>query len=175
MFASDKRNIIVIGFMGTGKSTVGASLAKRMGWTWVDTDQRIEAEEGRPISELFEKEGENYFRQRETAILQSVLKNRCQVVTTGGGIVLSPLNRQLMRENGWVVALTASADEIVRRLAGDATRPLLRGSLEERVRRLLKERDGLYDFAHFKVDTTGKTIEDVTAEIEKALAQVFGQ
>lgn len=173
MFTSDKRNIIFIGFMGTGKSTVGALLAERLGWTWVDTDQRIEAEEGRPISELFEKEGENYFRQRETETLQSLLQNHCQVITTGGGIVLSPKNRELMRENGWVVALTASADEIIRRLSGDGTRPLLQGSLAERVKKLLKERDGLYDFAHFKVDTTGKTVEDVIHEIEKGMAEKF--
>ena len=169
----NKRNIILIGFMGTGKSTVGAALAKRVGWTWVDTDQKIEAEENRPINEVFAKEGEGYFRRRETEVLQSLLRNRCQVITTGGGIVLSPVNRQLMLENGFVVSLKASVETIVSRLSGDTTRPLLQGDIDSRVRKLLKEREGLYDFADLSIDTTEKTVSDVIGEIEKVTKAFF--
>lgn len=159
--------------MGTGKTTVGAALAKRVGWTWVDVDKRIEAEECRPISEMFAKEGEGYFRRRETEVLQFLLRGRRQVITTGGGIVLSPVNRQLMLEHGFVVSLKASVETIVSRLSGDTTRPLLQGDVETRVRKLLKEREGLYDFADLSIDTTEKTVNDVIDEIEKVTKAYF--
>jgi len=165
---AELRNIVLIGFMGTGKTTVGLALSEKLGWTFVDTDQRIVEREARSIPELFEQEGEAYFRDAESAVLEEVLAGERQIVSTGGGSVLRPLNRETMLRGGFVVALTAPADALIERLRGDANRPLLAGDKEERVRLLLKERKNAYDFASLTVDTSklgvAETVETILRE-----------
>ncbi len=166
---ANKRNIVMIGFMGTGKSTVGSALADRLGWRFVDTDAAIVEREGRTIPELFEEKGEAYFRDAETATLADVLAGSRQVVSTGGGAVLRPANRDAMLAGGFVVALTAPTDVLLARLRGDANRPLLAGDKEERVHRLLAERKNAYDFAHLVIDTSRSNVrETVESIMEKA-------
>ncbi|SEB43623.1 shikimate kinase [Paenibacillus sp. GP183] len=149
-----RRNVILVGFMGTGKSTVGKLLAKRLGWTFIDMDERIEKEQRMPIRELFRIHGESYFRDLETKALSAQLDADQQIVATGGGAVLAEENRSCMLDNGWVIALTANPDTIISRVSRDQNRPLLQGNLQERVNTLLEERKHAYEFAHVTIDTT---------------------
>ncbi|MBM6998405.1 shikimate kinase [Paenibacillus sp. DXFW5] len=158
-------NIVLIGMMGTGKSTVGSLLAAETGLVLVDLDQRIVEEAGRTIPDIFAAEGEAYFRELESAILRSTLQERGIVLATGGGAVLREENRLVMREGGLVVALQATAEEIVARVGEDPGRPLLAGGAKERVVALLEERKDAYAFAHLTVDTSGKSAEQVSDEI----------
>lgn len=172
--SQQRKPLILIGFMGTGKTTVGKALADRLKLSLVDTDQEIEKETGKQISELFREFGEKGFRDLESRVLKQVLAGERRVVTTGGGAVLRPENVRVMKESGWVIALFASEEEIIRRLSVTSDRPLLRGNLRERVSLLLEERKGLYDFAHIRVDTTGLTVEEVVDLICRRLAGMQG-
>ncbi|MGG3453586.1 shikimate kinase [Paenibacillus rhizolycopersici] len=159
------KNIVLIGMMGTGKSTVGLLLAAETGLALVDLDQRIVEKAGRTIPDIFAAEGEAYFRELESAILRSTLQERGIVLATGGGAVLREENRLVMREGGLVVALQATAEEILARVGEDPGRPLLAGGAKERVIALLEERKDAYAFAHLTVDTSGKSAEQVSDEI----------
>jgi shikimate kinase len=159
------KNVILIGFMGTGKTSVSRALAGRLGWNRIDTDAEIEKREARSIAQLFEAVGEAGFRQIETEVISDVLRSDRQVVATGGGAVLREENRALMLNRGFVVALTASKDAIIERVRGDRGRPLLQGNLEDRVNRLLEERKHAYDFAHLKLDTTHLSVDQVVERI----------
>ena len=99
-----KDNIILIGFMGTGKTTVGKIIAEKMQWTFLDTDDLIETRTGMSIPAIFEKYGEQWFRDQESAVIEEVLKEKNQVISTGGGAVLREENRQMMLEGGIVAA-----------------------------------------------------------------------
>ncbi len=162
---AEKRNIVMIGFMGTGKSTVGSALAERLGWRFVDTDAAVVEREGRTIPELFEEKGEAYFREAETSVLAGVLAGSRQVVSTGGGAALRQENREAMLGGGFVVALTAPPEVLLARLRGDANRPLLAGDKEERVHRLLAERKNAYDFAHLVIDTSRSNVRETVESI----------
>lgn len=164
-----KKPLILIGFMGTGKTTVGEALAHRLKLPLVDTDQEIEKKTGKSISKLFQEYGEEGFRDLESRVLREVLTGEPVVVTTGGGIVLRRENVRVMKESGWVISLHAGEEEIIRRLAGNTDRPLLKGDIRQRVSRLLRERKGLYDFAHFQVDTTHLTVSEVVDRICRRL------
>jgi shikimate kinase len=163
--SASERNIVLIGFMGTGKSTVGQALAERLGWRFVDTDQLVMEREGRTIAELFASEGEDYFREKESDSLLEVLRGEKQVVSTGGGSVLKEMNRTVMLSGGFVVALTAPPGVLLARLRGDVNRPLLAGDKEERVHRLLEERKHAYDFAHYTVDTSKSNVRETVESI----------
>lgn len=156
-----KRNIVLIGMMGTGKSTVGVELARRLGFAFVDTDERIEREQGMSIKDIFAQRGEPAFRQLESETIASVLEAAGQIVATGGGAVLSGRNREVMASNGYVVALTATAETIIHRVSTDQNRPLLQGDVEERVRTIMESRKHAYDFADLKIETDGRTVEEI--------------
>lgn len=161
-----EQNIILIGMMGTGKSTVGEILAEKLGYSLVDLDASIVAQEGMTIPEMFELRGEPYFRNAETSALRNVLSSGGRkVVATGGGCVLREENRELMLQGGFVVALTAEAEAIVERVKGDQNRPLLAGGAEERIRTILEERKDVYRFAHFTVDTSRIGADEVALKI----------
>jgi len=159
------KNIILIGFMGTGKTTVGLRLAETLGWTFTDTDQQIEKLAGKPIPEILAEEGEEHFRQLETKVLESLGSRERLVVSTGGGAVLRAANREAMLRSGLVVALKADAETIISRVRGDTNRPLLAGDPEGKVRQLLQERAGAYDFAHVTIDTSHLAVEDIVRAI----------
>jgi shikimate kinase len=165
--------VFLVGYRGTGKTTVGRLLADRLGWGWVDCDVELERRAGRTIRQVFAEEGEAGFRSRETALLEEVCGLTRHVIATGGGVVLDPGNRQRLRRAGRVVWLTADAATVWRRLQDDATtaerRPVLTvGGLAE-VEELLRAREPLYrECAHVVVPTAGRSPEEVAAEILSA-------
>jgi shikimate kinase len=163
--------IFLIGFMGTGKTTIGTLLASELGWSMVDSDHEIVHREGRDIPAIFAAEGEAHFRIIESEVLSDLATKTHTVITTGGGAVLAAHNRERMQETGLVVCLEATVDEIVRRVSTDSNRPLLQGDdVRTRVERLMGERLGLYEFAHVKIDTTGREIESIVEEITTFLS-----
>lgn len=156
------RNIVLIGFMGTGKSAVGQVLARRLGWTFVDTDRRVEARERATVAQVFARRGEPYFRNVEARVIADVARRWDAVIATGGGAVLRPENMQRLREHGWIVSLTAPVDVLLKRLE-DGHRPLLRpaphggglgGDVRGSVVRLLDERRPLYRDADLMIDVS---------------------
>ncbi|WP_425456451.1 shikimate kinase [Cohnella pontilimi] len=165
MIAAHKsRNLIVVGFMGTGKSTVSKLLSQKLGYTGVDTDEEIERRSGRTIPELFASEGEASFRDWESRVIREVLAGDRQVVATGGGAVLREENRLAMLAAGWVVALTADRDTLIRRVSLSAetgNRPLLAGDAAKRVDELLEARRHAYDFAHVMIDTSRRSPAEI--------------
>jgi len=157
------RNIIIVGFMGTGKSTVSRLLSERLGWERLDTDEEIVKAAGKSIPQIFADDGETEFRDRESRALTEALSGERKIVATGGGAVLREINRLQMLERGWVVALTADKESLIRRVTSAAAgaRPLLAGDAEARVTQLLESRRHAYDFAHLKVDTSDRSPEEV--------------
>ncbi len=163
-----KRNIILIGFMGTGKTTVGQLLSDKLGHTFVDTDGLIVEAAGMTIPELFEHKGEPYFRDLESEMLEKALQREGLVLATGGGAVLRERNRNSMLEGGFVVALKAGAEHIIDRVKHDANRPLLAGDAEARVRKLLQDRAEAYDFAHLSIRTDELAPHEAAGKIAEA-------
>jgi shikimate kinase len=158
--------IVLVGFMGTGKSSVSRLLSRQLRLPSIDLDAEIERQEGRAIRDIFAEDGEEAFRDIESRVLASVLQTaEGKIIATGGGCVLREQNRKQMLEHGWVIALTAEASKIVSRVRNDSARPLLQGDVEQRVASLMEERRHVYDFAHDKVDTTLLTSEEVAAHI----------
>lgn len=161
----DDRNIILVGMMATGKSTVGAILAEELDYELIDLDAVITGREGRSIADIFADGGEQAFRSIESAVLQEMLQGDRRVISTGGGAVLAPGNAEVMLEHGFVVALTASEDTIIERVSGDENRPLLAGNAANRVRSILEQRREAYRFAHCTVDTTELNVAEVSQYI----------
>lgn len=152
--------------MGCGKTSVGRVLSFRLGRNFVDLDEAIVKEAGVSINEIFASQGEPAFRQIESQALARISKLAGVVVSTGGGVVIAPQNRALMRQFGSIVNLTASVESIASRLSGDSERPLLQGDASlERVRNMLETREPYYADADLRVDTTAKTVQQVVAEI----------
>ncbi len=138
-------HIFLVGPMGVGKSTIGRLLAADLALPFHDTDRVIEERTGADIPWIFDMEGEEGFRQRESAVLADLVTAPYAVIATGGGIVIRETNRRLMRDNGKVFYLTASTDQLVERTARDKKRPLLQvDNPREKILELLKERDTLY-------------------------------
>ncbi|WP_438446697.1 shikimate kinase [Gorillibacterium sp. sgz5001074] len=163
------RNVILVGFMGTGKTTVGRLLADELGWTFKDSDAEVEERAGMAIREIFAEQGEERFRELETEALRILLAGEKRVVSTGGGAVLREENRRLMAEGGLVVALNAGEAAIIARVSGDPNRPLLQGDVEQRVRTLMEARREAYRFAPLQIDTEPLTAEQVAAIIREEL------
>jgi shikimate kinase len=164
-------NVILIGFMGAGKTTCGQLLAREIEGSFVDTDAGIETAAGRTIPEIFAAEGEALFRDRETAVLREVLDGDRQVISTGGGIVLRPENREAIRAGGFCVWLAASPEAVWERVREETHRPLLQtADPEGTIRRMLGEREPLYrETAHLRIDTAGRGPEEIVAEIARSL------
>ena len=158
--------IVLTGFMGTGKTQVGRRLARLLGRPFVDTDDLVEAAAGRPVAEIFATEGESRFRAREREAVEQACGVPEAVIATGGGTVLDPENRRRLASAGPIVCLSARPEDILRRVGNPAGRPLLVGSPHERLSRiqaLLAERAPSYAFAAHTVDTTGLTLDQVAA------------
>lgn len=160
--------IVLVGFMGTGKSAVSRLLADELGWPRIDSDEAIVQREGRTIPELFASVGEAGFREIESQAIASIMSDPGPaVVATGGGAVLAEKNREVMLRSGFVVALKCDAEQIIARVEADKGRPLLAGGAAVRVPLLLEQRKNAYDFAHITVDTTTISAEEVKAAILK--------
>lgn len=169
-------NIILIGFMGTGKSAVGRRLAERLHRPFVDMDALIESRAGRPISRIFQEEGESYFRDMERVVVKELSRHREQVIAAGGGVVLDQDNIRELNRSGLVVCLSASREELLRRLTASTNRPLLQeGDRSARVSDLLKKRQSLYDAIPCQVDTSGMTVDEVASRILAIFDQFPGE
>ena len=158
------KNVVLTGFMGTGKSVVGRLLAARLGFEFVDTDELIESRHG-PIREIFAESGETAFRSAEREIAEALSGVGGHVIATGGRLMLDERNATLLGEGSRVFCLVASPDEIISRLGSSDERPLLAGA--DRVRRivdLLAERQPLYERFE-QIDTDGKTPDEVVSTI----------
>lgn len=163
-------NVILIGFMGCGKTSVGLKLSYRLRRSVVDTDKEIEREEKRSIADIFATDGEEYFRDKETACLRKLLKSTgSQIISVGGGLPLREVNRALLHELGQVFYLQAGAETIYDRLKHDTTRPLLQGAdPQSKIRTMLGERDAYYkEAADVIVDVDDKQFEQILDEIER--------
>lgn len=162
-------NVILIGFMGCGKTTVGLRLSYRLRRTVIDTDKEIEREEKRTISDIFATDGEAYFRDRETACLRKLIESaNNQIISVGGGLPMREENRRLLHELGQVFYLRAKGETIYERVKDDTTRPLLQGDDPlMKIRTLLNERDPYYrESADVVIAVDGKEFEQILDEIE---------
>ncbi len=164
-------NLVLTGFMGAGKTTVGRRLAEMLNREFFDTDEWIVAHEGKPIAEIFRDDGEDYFRMVERAACAAALEKENAVIATGGKALVDWLNRELFNEDV-IVCLNASVDEILARLEGTEDRPLLLGARREVIERLVSERRAAYADIPVQIDTTKKTIEQVMQEIITAFERV---
>mgnify|MGYP001055305187 CR=1 FL=1 len=163
-------NVILIGFMGCGKSTVGLRLSYRLRRTLLDTDREIEKEERRTISEIFAEDGEAYFRDRETAILRKLMRSaNNQIISVGGGLPMREENRALLHELGQVFYLRAEGGTIYERVKDDTTRPLLQvADPLHKIETLIKERDPYYmEAADVALTVDGKSFSQILDEIEE--------
>ena len=165
-------NLILVGPMGAGKSSIGRVLAQKLHLDFVDADQRLEQITGAAVPLIFECEGEAGFRARERAALADTLEGSAQVVATGGGAVLDPGNRALMRQRGYVVYLHVGIDDQLARLARDRSRPLLqRADREDVLRSMALQREPLYrEVADLVMETDGLTAIDAASRLGLQLA-----
>ncbi|HAK59459.1 MAG TPA: shikimate kinase [Nitrospiraceae bacterium] len=162
------KNIILTGFMGVGKTSVGIGLAKELGYTFVDTDNIIEADEKTAITEIFAKRGEPYFRDVETRVIRRVMEGEGQVVSTGGGAVIRDENREAFRFGGLTVCLTGRPEVIFDRIKHETHRPLLQvNDPLAQIRELLESRETYYRLADMTIDTSDKSVKDIIAAIKE--------
>ena len=167
MQRSESRNLILIGFMGTGKSAVGRQLARRLHRPYLDTDQWIIREAGMPIPELFERFGETAFRDVESKAVDYLCSRSGLVVSTGGGILGRDENLEALSSSGTLICLSARPEVILARTAPWENRPMLRTAANPReaVERLLRERAEKYGRADLTVDTSDLSVREVVDEI----------
>jgi shikimate kinase len=168
--------IFLVGFMATGKTTVGRIVAARLGWRLVDLDEMISREAGQSVPRIFESEGEAGFRARETRALGAVSRERRVVVATGGGAACREDNLRTMLQAGRVVALAITPEEAVRRARGGAGRPLLSGPADPvaTATALLEARAPFYARAHLSVDTVARLPQDVARDVLAWVARSEG-
>lgn len=159
-----RTNIVLIGFMGTGKTGVGRILARVMGKDFVDTDAEIEKNIGLKVEKIFQNFGEERFRLEESKIIKEVARRNNCVIATGGGVVLNPDNIQVLKESGLLIGLTA-APEVIQTRVTNKIRPLLRKPTIERISKLLQEREKYYQVADWYIDTSTYSKKEVAAKI----------
>jgi shikimate kinase len=167
--------IILTGFMATGKTAVGRRLARLLDRPFVDTDGLVEAAAGRPIAEIFATDGEGRFRVLERAAVEQACAVENAVIATGGGALLDPENRRRLAAAGPIVCLAADPEEIHRRLGDPSTRPLLangngQGDRLARIRALLAERTPAYALAAYTIDTSKLTVDEVAERVRVLVA-----
>ena len=168
---NQKGNIILIGPMGSGKTSTGKMLAKEMGYVFLDTDEEVTKRTGVSIAYIFDVEGEEGFRKRECLVLKECLNGNNTVVSTGGGIVLSKENRELLQVRGMVVYLQTSIRTQVKRTASTNNRPLLQNKdPEETLEKLMLTRAPLYEeIADITIMTDNKSLQEMSKEIQRAI------
>jgi shikimate kinase len=166
------RSIVLVGLMGVGKSTIGRRLAQRLGLGFVDSDDAIELAAGASVSELFERYGEDSFRDGERRLVARLLEGPAQVIATGGGAYMDATTRRLLNERALTVWLDAPVDVLVKRTARRNTRPLLaNGSPAETLTRLAVERTPIYAEAHIHATSADGAHSEVVEAIVRAVQQ----
>ncbi|MFN3740058.1 MAG: shikimate kinase [Thermodesulfovibrionales bacterium] len=170
------KNIVLTGFMGTGKTEVGRLLAMRLGYKFIDADSVIEEEQKMPITEIFKKFGEPYFRDIESNVIKRLSDMEGVVISTGGGAVLREENMNNLRKKGVIICLMASPKTIFERTKNDTSRPLLQvNDPLQRIKELLNMRRPYYEKADIMIDTDRKTPEEVAEEIIKKIQTSGGK
>ena len=161
------KNIFLIGFMGSGKSTISKALSKKLGIAQVEMDEMIVQEQGMPITKIFETYGEEHFRDIETDLIKRLQKQDGVVVSCGGGAVLREENRAVMKKSGCIILLMAEPETILERVKDSTNRPILNGNMNvEYIAGLMEKRRACYeDAADFVVHTDGKSCEEICEEI----------
>lgn len=164
------KNIILIGFMGSGKTTIGRFLAGELGFDFIDTDELVEFNEKIPIPEIFQTKGESYFRKAETAALRQGMEKGQRVIATGGGIVTQDANKALLNK-GKVVYLKASPDQIYKNVRKSTSRPLLKvEDVYATICAMLEERQELYQAAaHYTISVDGRTPKEICRSLLRGL------
>jgi len=164
------RNLVLTGFMGTGKSTVGRLVAERLSLAFIDTDIEIQAQAGCSIADIFAQQGEAAFRRLEAEVCLRVVGNHNQVIATGGGALLNPEVYRVFAASSLIVCLTCDLNEIVRRIGGDSARPLLSGNREQ-LAQLLARRSDFYNNLPYQFDTTHRDPLQVAEEVSRLWTQ----
>ena len=169
------KNIVLVGPMGVGKTTVGRRLAHDLGQNFFDTDHEIIDKTGVSIDHIFDIEGEKGFRERESKILENLCQMSNIILATGGGIVLLPKNREILKNAGMVVYLSSSLSQLMRRTNKSKTRPLLENSKDRRktITEIVEAREAYYrEVASIVIDTTGKKLYEVINIIKREVKNV---
>ncbi len=170
MYPWDGKNVYFLGFMASGKSAIGREFSKMLGWPFYDTDDLVEQAAGKTISEIFEQDGEQAFRDLESRVVKSVSEKKHQVVSLGGGAIIRQDNWKYIIDSGITIGLMAPVSVLAERIARKSHRPLmynLKGDeLIKKIESLLKEREPFYIRAQYKFENTGLlTVHDFTQEI----------
>ena len=161
-------NIVLVGFMGTGKSAAGKKLAEKLHRDFLELDDMIEKKEGMSITDIFEKKGEPYFRMVEKEVVKEASHRKNIVISAGGGSIVDEENFKNLKHSGKIICLKASPDTILKRTQGLKTRPLLNiPDPKKKIEELLKKREPYYNKADFSVNTDNISIERVIEEILK--------
>ena len=162
-----QQNIILIGMMGSGKTTIGKAVAQRIDYPFFDSDHVIEEKCGTSISTIFSLEGEQGFRKRESEVIQYLCSHKNIVIATGGGAVLNPNNRNILKNSGIVIYLKASIETLWQRTSQDRTRPLLEQKNPRQVlENIYNDRDKIYaSIADYTVDTSKTNISTLIIQI----------
>lgn len=167
-----KKNIVLIGFMGTGKTSIGRRLALRLKMKFIDTDAEIENITGKSVTRIIARDGLIRFRSEEALLIKKLSLREGLVISTGGGMVLFPENVRLLKDKGILIGLFASPEIIFNRLKKKKNRPLLmKGNMEEQIEALMKERYGAYDVSEFSVDTGSLSQEEAVEMIIRYLKE----
>lgn len=165
------RNIVLTGFMGSGKTVVGKIVSVKLGLKFTDIDRCIEDEQDRTITAMFSQQGEAYFRKLESDMVQRVSQEENQVIATGGGVVLDPVNMKNLREKGIIFWLSVLPEEVQRRTQGNTGRPLLDGAYPQKtIEELFRYREPLYGQADYKIETSDLAVEEVANKV----LEIFG-
>jgi shikimate kinase len=168
------RNLVLIGFMGSGKTSIGRLVAARLGFDFVDTDAWIEARTGRSVTRLFEEEGEAVFRRHEREAVAAVALMVRTVIATGGGLPVDPANLASLREHALLICLWAGPETIWERVRRQVHRPLLRtADPQARIRELLAEREPFYRQADVLVNTQSRSIQQVAQYVATQFLSVY--
>lgn len=164
------KNIVLVGFMGTGKTAAAKALAHETGKKYVSTDELIEEHEGKAISDIFKEKGEPYFRRVEKEVLKGVMEGTDQIVDAGGGVVLDDENIKNIKKNGVMICLWASPEVIYKRTKRHTHRPLLNvEDPRKKIKEILNFRKPFYDKADFHIETRSMDIKEVVGEIIKIM------
>jgi shikimate kinase len=165
-----KKNIIITGFMGTGKTVVAIELASKLGMKFIDMDQLIEERQEMSIADIFVRYGEKYFREQENKLVQELSQKENMVIATGGGTFLNLDNSRILNQEGQIICLYANPQVIYNRLKKKNNRPLVKGkNVLNKINYLLEKRKQIYDNFEDKVDTTDLTIQEVVDKIIELL------
>ena len=166
------RKLVLIGYMGAGKSTIGQALSKRMQILFSDTDTLIEEKQGRCIADIFAQDGEDYFRELETNCLKELLEQKeDRIVSTGGGLPLRKENQELLRQIGCTIYLQVAKETVLKRLEGDKNRPLLQvADREAKIADMIQIRHPIYlETADVTIAVDGRKVKEIVEEIENLL------